>query len=150
MCAPHAPVSLCGYMRSALFTLCQGGQGATDEHEPPWPLRSLFSQVTLALNFLSGKTLFSDKGRSEIATSIGCQTSQALLVISFFDKPDPGAFSPPGPEQGGAPEDRRRLWVGRRRPLLLPAVPGGVDTRARALSSGGPCPCHRGTKRAPA
>lgn len=149
---PAPSVRLCGYMRSAFFILCQG-QGVTDEHEPPLPLRSLSSKVTPALNFWSGKTPFSDKGGSEIPTSTGCQTSPGParsfpFFFFFFAKLDPAAFSPPVLEQGGAPEDRRRLWIGGRRPLLPPAAPGGVDARARALSLGGLCSCHRGTKRA--
>lgn len=148
---PAPSVRLCGYMRSAFFILCQG-QGVTDEHEPPLPLRSLSSKVTPALNFWSGKTPFSDKGGSEIPTSTGCQTSpgpaRSFPFFFFFAKLDPAAFSPLVLEQGGAPEDRRRLWIGGRRPLLPPAAPGGVDARARALSLGGLCSCHRGTKRA--
>lgn len=102
--SPTPSLRLCGYMRSAFSTLCQGGQGTTGEQRPPRPLRSLSSKVTLALNFSSAKTPFSDKGGSEIPTSIGCQTSPGpARSFLFFDKPDPGAFSAPVPWQGGAP-----------------------------------------------
>lgn len=137
---PHALRPSLRVHAISIFYTMSGRTGVTGEQRPPRPL-SLSSKVTPALNFSSAKTPFSDKGGSEIPTSIGCQTSPGpARSFLFFDKPDPGAFSAPVPWQGGAPRTgdasgsgdagpcSRQLhrWLGRqsqgpvlRRPVLM-------------------------------